>query len=82
MMLDRFDPHSVVIGRKQTLRAVRAGEAKEVFLASDAAPVLRAEIESACREKRVSLHFADSMIQLGHAVGIEVGASACAVIRT
>ncbi len=82
MWLDRFDKNSVVTGRKQTLRAIQSGKAKAVFIAKDAQEDLRAEIRSACQAAGTDCIEADSMRQLGAAAGIQVGASACAVLSS
>ena len=83
MWLDRFDKNSMVVtGRKQTLRAIKNGQTKTVFIAKDAQQELIAEIEVACRAAGIACHYADSMRQLGAAAGICVGASACAVLSS
>ena len=81
MLLDRFDKNAVVTGRKQTVRAVKEGKAKFVFVARDAAPMLADEISEICAQAGIEVRYADSMVQLGHAAGIAVGASTCAVLK-
>ena len=82
MWLDRFDKKSVVTGRKQTLRAILSGKAKEVIIAKDAPLDLQEEIKAACQAAMIPCETADSMRQLGAATGIQVEASACAVLHS
>jgi len=70
-------PKEIVVGLKQTSRAVAQGKAKEVYLACDADPRLTEPLRAACGEK-IILHLDMTMAQLGKAAGIAVGTAACA----
>ncbi|RKD22746.1 ribosomal protein L7Ae-like protein [Ammoniphilus oxalaticus] len=70
----------VIIGMKQTLKAVEQGMVKEVFVAKDADPRIIEKIIGVCSEKEVSVEYVDSMKQLGKACGIEVGAATAAIM--
>ncbi|WCK54686.1 50S ribosomal protein L7ae-like protein [Aneurinibacillus sp. Ricciae_BoGa-3] len=70
---------SVIIGTKQTQRAIEAGRAAEVILARDADAKILSKIVSICKEKGLPIHYVDSMHRLGKACGIDVGAAVVAI---
>jgi large subunit ribosomal protein L7A len=70
-----------VVGIKQTVKALKDGTIKEVLVARDASPHLTSKVISIAIEKNVPLIYVDSMMMLGKACGIEVGASTVALIR-
>ena len=70
----------LAVGVKQTLKAVQAGTARVVYIASDAEERVRpllAELEKGDWET-VKV---ESMKQLGRMCGIDVGASAAAILE-
>ncbi|TFJ92880.1 50S ribosomal protein L7ae-like protein [Lentibacillus salicampi] len=69
----------LIIGTKQTLKAIRHGTVSEVFIADDANRQITQKVESLAHEMSVPCHRVDSMQKLGAACGIEVGASTVAV---
>ena len=71
-------PH--VSGLKQTVRAVKREEAKRVFIARDADPMMLENLRALCEERNVPIEEGHSMRELGEASGLAVGAAAIAVI--
>ena len=71
----------IVVGKKQTLRALQREEASFVFVADDAAPALTEPIVAWCKENNVPIHRVGSMKELGEYAGIDVKAVACAVLN-
>ena len=69
------------VGAKQTKLAIENGEAVQVFIASDADVKLTEPIAERCRERGIPLVSVVSMRELGRTCGIQVGASAAAMIR-
>ena len=69
----------IVVGARQLRKALLAGRARYVLLARDADPGLTEPIEALCREHSVQYAWVPSMLELGSACGIEVGAAAAAV---
>jgi len=69
------------IGARQSLKAIENGTAKLVFVAKDADEKVTGNIIKSCQCHSVELVYTDSMIQLGKACGIEVGAAAVAVLK-
>lgn len=72
-MLEELSTARKVVGVKQSLRALREGEARKVFLACDADPAVIGRIEAACAAVEVERGY--TMAQLGSAGGIAVGAA-------
>ncbi|AMA74457.1 MULTISPECIES: 50S ribosomal protein L7ae-like protein [Aneurinibacillus] len=66
---------SLVIGTKQTTRAIEAGTVAEVIVARDADTRLTGKVISLCQDKGLPVHYVDSMRRLGKACGIDVGAA-------
>ncbi len=71
---------TVVIGTKQTMKAVEHGKAVEVFVAQDADPRMVNRIVQLCSQKGVKLTKVDTMRNLGRTCGIEVGAAMAALV--
>lgn len=71
----------VVVGTKQTVRALKEGNAREVVIAEDADRAIIDKIVEAAREANVPVTKVDSMKKLGKACKIQVGAATVAIIR-
>jgi large subunit ribosomal protein L7A len=71
----------LVIGMKQTLKAMKNGQVSEVFIADDADQRRTLEIEELAKSLGVPCQRVDSMKKLGAACGIDVGASTVAIKR-
>ncbi len=70
----------IVVGKKQTLRALSRDEAKLVYLSKDADLHVTKTIADVCKEKNIDIIYYDSMKELGATVGIGVNAAAAAVL--
>ena len=71
----------IVVGTKQTLKVVEAGEAQRVFVARDAEVRIVEPILKACRQRDVGIVEVDSMHDLGRACSIKVGAAVAAILE-
>ena len=80
-MLADYAAHRIVVGAKQSAKAVRAGCAVRVFLAADADPMLLAPVEALCREHGVPTECGETMARLGATAGIAVGAAVVCALR-
>ncbi|MFZ3578082.1 50S ribosomal protein L7ae-like protein [Virgibacillus sp. DJP39] len=69
----------LIIGTKQTLKAMKNGHVSEVFLADDADKQLTQKVADLAKELDIMCHHVDSMKKLGTACGIDVGASTVAI---
>ena len=65
-----------VVGLKQVLRALEAGELSAVYVADDAEERLRRRVIESCEQNGAEVLRAESMSVLGCACGIDVGAAA------
>jgi len=72
---------SIVIGTKQSLKALKDDRVKEVVYAIDADERVTAKIIEVAQEKGVSVSEVDSMKKLGRACGIDVGAAVIALLK-
>ncbi|PLS15534.1 50S ribosomal protein L7ae-like protein [Bacillus sp. M6-12] len=70
---------SVIVGTKQTVRALKNNLIQEVVISRDADRMLTAKIEMNARDSGVPITYVDSMQMLGKACGIDVGAAAVAI---
>lgn len=68
------------VGVKQLKKALAAGTVQAVFLAMDADPDLTEPLENQCEANGIPCAWLPTMVELGKACGIEVGAAAAAVV--
>ena len=78
-MISESDKLNMMVGYKQTLRAINENRANKVYLAEECDDKIRLSVEAAAQTQDVSVFYVKSMRELGSMCGIEVGAS-CAVI--
>ncbi|WP_217588997.1 ribosomal L7Ae/L30e/S12e/Gadd45 family protein [Lentibacillus saliphilus] len=71
----------VIIGVKQTLKAMKKGDITEVYIADDAEPHITMKIATVAKELDIPCIRVASMKELGVACGIEVGASTVGIKR-
>ncbi len=82
MLDDSFKKaQNVVIGLKQTRRALEKGHVWRVYIAKDADNRLLRPIMEMCQNKHIQLEEVPSMTELGKAYGIKVGAAVVAVLE-
>jgi large subunit ribosomal protein L7A len=70
-----------VIGTKQTVKALKQRNVRELIVANDADPKVTVKVVNEALDINVPILYVDSMLKLGKACGIEVGASTVAIIR-
>jgi large subunit ribosomal protein L7A len=73
--------NKVIIGTKQTVRALKEGNVTELVVAEDADPNVTGVLIKQANEVNIPVLHVDSRKKLGKACGIEVGAAAVAIIR-
>ena len=78
-MQNDFDGSSIVVGLKQSLKAVEAGEAARAFVAEDADSYVKKPFIAACEQYGVAIEYYPTCQQLGQACGIDVGAAVAIV---
>lgn len=72
---------NIVIGKKQTLRALLKNEAEKIYISKDADLHVTKNITDICKEKNIEIIYFDTMKELGESVGISVNAAAAAVLK-
>ena len=70
----------LIIGLKQTLKAIQSDRAVKIYLAADADGYIRKSVTDACIQKNLEIIYVSTMKELGEACGINIGASTAAVI--
>lgn len=70
-----------VVGAKQTVKHVKGGRAAAVYIARDAEEKVTKPIEDLCKQNNVELIYVNTMKELGHICGIDVGAATAALIN-
>jgi len=73
--------HKRIVGFKQTVKAIKNGTAKKVYIAEDADGFIKESVLDACSDKSLQIIYINSMKELGDACGIDIGASAAAVVN-
>ena len=79
-MLNLRNSANVIIGLKQTLKAIQSDKAVKVYLANDADEFIKKSITEASAQKNLETIYVSTMKELGEACGIDIGASTAAVI--
>ena len=70
-----------VVGAKQLRKALQNGSARAVFIAKNADPFLTEPISALCAQNHIAINWIDTMLDLGAACGIDVGAAAAAIVE-
>lgn len=79
-MLNLKNSSNIIIGLKQTLKAIENGLAIKIYLASDADDFIKKSVVEACMKKSLEIVYVSTMKELGEACGIDISASTAAVI--
>ena len=69
----------IIVGARQTAKAIKKREVKEIYVATDADQKITDEIIALAEAYDVPYQEVDSMKDLGTACGIEVGTSTAAI---
>ncbi|NMD72357.1 50S ribosomal protein L7ae-like protein [Bacillus sp. DNRA2] len=71
----------IIIGTKQTAKALKSGSVIEVVVATDADLKVVSKVVQTAKEMDVPISYVDSMKKLGRACKIDVGAATVAITR-
>ncbi len=71
----------MVVGTRQTVKAVENESARKVFIARDAEERVTFPVIRSCQERNIPVRYVDSMEQLGKACNIKVGAAVAAIVE-
>ena len=72
---------NLIIGTKQTVKALRTGNAETVIIALDADSTITSKVIDAAKEYSVPIDYVASMRLLGKACKIDVGAAAVVIMK-
>lgn len=72
---------NIVVGKKQTIRAIQSGKASIVYISKDADLHVTVPIVESCKSNNIEILYFDTMKELGYACGIDVNAAAAAVLK-
>ncbi|WP_303064217.1 L7Ae/L30e/S12e/Gadd45 family ribosomal protein [Acidaminococcus massiliensis] len=72
----------VVVGVKQSQKAIARDQAAGVLIAQDADEHVTGPVKDLCGAKGITVETVPTMKELGKACGIHVGASVAAVLKT
>ncbi|MED3661698.1 50S ribosomal protein L7ae-like protein [Ureibacillus sp. FSL K6-8385] len=67
------------VGTKQAVKAIKAGQVKEIVVAQDAEERITQPVIALAQEKGIPISFVESRKDLGKACGIQVGAAVVAI---
>ncbi len=81
-MPNRLETSLRVVGTKQTLKAIQAGQAEVVYLAGDADEHVTGPIRKECIHRGIKIVEMETMAELGKACSIEVGAAVASVMKS
>jgi large subunit ribosomal protein L7A len=73
--------NQIIIGTKQTVKALKSGYVIELVVATDAEQNVIAKVVQTAKDMNVPISYVDSMKKLGKACRIEVGAATVAITR-
>ncbi len=72
----------LVVGTKQTIKAINENRLEEVFVAQDAEKYVIQGIEEAAENRKISITHVQSMKKLGKDCGIKVGAATAGILKS
>lgn len=79
--MEDFRNINKMVGLKQSLKAVQKEIVEKVYIAKDAEERVVSKIINLCAEKNIPIVYTDSMMQLGKACGIDVGAAVVSILK-
>ena len=80
-MLSNKCSADLLVGSKQTLKAIANNQVKKIFLAKDIDRSLKKEILEAVNDNNILFEIAASKNELGRICGIDVSAASAALLK-
>lgn len=81
MSLEALKTAKKAIGIKQVTKAIEKNLVQAIYIGRDADQRLVEPLRTLCSEKNVEIDITPSMVELGQACSIEVGAAAVAILK-
>jgi len=79
-MVQRIEGEKVIC-LKQTLKHIKSGKGKCLYIAKDAEEKLTNPVIELAKEKSIQIIYVDTMKELGKLCGIDVGASVALILH-
>lgn len=80
-MIEELKLNNLIVGTKQSMRALEEKRIRKAFLAKDADKNIIGEFLKKCNENNINTEYVESMKELGKACGIEVGAAIAVIVK-
>ena len=80
-MQDLADPDKRIVGLKQVLKGLSCDMFSKIYIASDVDEVIRQKVIAACNQTGLKYEEDFSMIELGKACDIDVGAATAGILK-
>jgi large subunit ribosomal protein L7A len=80
-MLSEIRTDELLVGSKQTLKAIAENQVKKIFLAKDIDQPLKKEILEAVNNNNIPFEIVESKNELGRICGIDVSAASAALLK-
>jgi len=81
MKLAEQDDPAIIVGTKQTLKAINNNQVIKVFVANDIDQQIKKELLDAVKKHEILLEMVDSKLKLGGECGIDVSAASAALLK-
>lgn len=75
------DQNKLIIGTKQSLKAIKEGRAQTLFIAKDAEAHVTKAVEDEAKAQQIQIVHVESMKKLGKACGIDVKAATVVILK-
>jgi large subunit ribosomal protein L7A len=80
-MLSETSTDELLVGSKQTLKAIAGNQVKKIFLAKDIDQPLKQEILEAVNNNNIPFEIVESKNELGRICGIDVSAASAVLLK-
>lgn len=80
-MLSEINSSELLVGSKQTLKAIADDQVEKIFLAKDIDQPLKKEIFEAVNNNNIPFEIVESKSELGRICGIDVSAASAALLK-
>ena len=81
IMISDTEKARLVVGYKQTIKALSKNSVEKVILAEDCEDRLFSQIKSLAETNGITLSYTDTMHSLGKMCGIDLGASCACILK-
>ena len=77
-----IDRKNLIVGARQSMKALMSGRVNEVYMADDSDEFIRKNFIRECTARDINIIHYDTMMELGKNCGIEIGAAiACRTVK-